>query len=75
MSIFGRVLTVTLVARRSREFAGTRFKKRGLNDQGRVANEVETVCSELTIIALVAMLSSSSYNFPCDHQVFPEPTS
>ncbi len=29
-------MTVTLVARRSRLFAGTRFKKRGLSDQGKV---------------------------------------
>jgi hypothetical protein len=40
--VFGRTVTLTLLARRSRHFAGTRFKKRGLNDQGKVANEVET---------------------------------
>lgn len=31
-----------LIARRSRFFAGTRFLKRGVNEQGHVANEVET---------------------------------
>jgi hypothetical protein len=40
VSIFGRQLTLTLVARRSRHFAGTRYRKRGINDQGFVANEV-----------------------------------
>ncbi|KAL4232644.1 phosphatidylinositol-3 [Mactra antiquata] len=33
---------ITLIARRSNEFAGTRFLKRGANSQGAVANEVET---------------------------------
>ncbi|GBF98113.1 phosphoinositide phosphatase [Raphidocelis subcapitata] len=42
VSVFGRQLTITLVARRSRHFAGTRYRKRGINDQGFVANEVET---------------------------------
>ncbi|KIZ00821.1 hypothetical protein MNEG_7144 [Monoraphidium neglectum] len=42
MSLFGRHITLTLVARRSRHFAGTRYRKRGINDQGFVANEVET---------------------------------
>lgn len=43
----GRALTITLVARRSKFFAGTRFRKRGVNDQGHVANhvEVEQICS------------------------------
>lgn len=40
ISVFGRTLTLTLVARRSRHFAGTRYRKRGINDQGFVANEV-----------------------------------
>ena len=31
-----------MIARRSKEFAGTRFLKRGANDEGHVANEVET---------------------------------
>ncbi|KAI5084664.1 hypothetical protein GOP47_0000833 [Adiantum capillus-veneris] len=34
--------TLTLVARRSRHFAGTRYLKRGVNAKGRVANDVET---------------------------------
>ena len=38
----GRVIFITLIARRSRHFAGARYLKRGVNDQGNVANEVET---------------------------------
>ena len=33
---------ITLIARRSRHFAGARFLKRGVNDCGHVANAVET---------------------------------
>ncbi len=40
-SIFGKPLTLTLIARRSRHFAGTRYLKRGVNDAGHVANDVE----------------------------------
>ncbi|KAL9969462.1 hypothetical protein ACROYT_G021682 [Oculina patagonica] len=40
--VYGRPIYVTLIARRSKEFAGTRFLKRGANDEGSVANEVET---------------------------------
>ncbi|KAJ6975538.1 phosphoinositide phosphatase SAC1-like isoform X2 [Populus alba x Populus x berolinensis] len=42
LSIFGRGFSVSLVSRRSRHFAGTRYLKRGVNDMGRVANDVET---------------------------------
>lgn len=38
---YGRYLNVTLVARRSRHFAGTRYLKRGVSEQGKVANDVE----------------------------------
>ena len=33
---------LTIIARRSRHFAGARFLKRGANEQGQVANHVET---------------------------------
>lgn len=33
---------ITLIARRSRHYAGARYLKRGVNDEGNVANEVET---------------------------------
>jgi hypothetical protein len=42
LSIYGRLVYVTLIARRSRFFAGARFLKRGANDLGYVANDVET---------------------------------
>eukprot|EP00516_Mucochytrium_quahogii_P003421 CAMPEP_0203756672 /NCGR_PEP_ID=MMETSP0098-20131031/9906_1 /ASSEMBLY_ACC=CAM_ASM_000208 /TAXON_ID=96639 /ORGANISM=" , Strain NY0313808BC1" /LENGTH=1028 /DNA_ID=CAMNT_0050648633 /DNA_START=519 /DNA_END=3602 /DNA_ORIENTATION=- len=40
-AVFSRSLTLTLIARRSRHFAGTRYLKRGVNDDGYVANDVE----------------------------------
>ncbi|GBG31302.1 Phosphoinositide phosphatase SAC1 [Hondaea fermentalgiana] len=40
-SILSRSLTLTLVARRSRFYAGTRYLKRGVNDDGYAANDVE----------------------------------
>jgi phosphatidylinositol 3,5-bisphosphate 5-phosphatase len=42
LAVFGRSLTITVISRRSKHFAGTRYRKRGVNDQGRVANDVET---------------------------------
>ncbi|THU53285.1 hypothetical protein C4D60_Mb10t12810 [Musa balbisiana] len=42
LSISGKVFMLTLIARRSRHFAGTRYLKRGVNEKGRVANDVET---------------------------------
>lgn len=41
VSVYGRPMYLTMIARRSKEFAGTRFLKRGANDEGHVANEVE----------------------------------
>ncbi|KAG6042941.1 hypothetical protein E4U17_001163 [Claviceps sp. LM77 group G4] len=42
LSIYGRTAHITVIARRSRHFAGARFLKRGANDLGYVANDVET---------------------------------
>ncbi|XP_028391065.1 polyphosphoinositide phosphatase-like [Dendronephthya gigantea] len=42
ISVYGRPLYLTLIGRRSNEYAGTRFLKRGSNDSGYVANDVET---------------------------------
>lgn len=42
ISVFGNPVFITLIARRSHYFAGARFFKRGVNNQGHVANEVET---------------------------------
>ncbi|KKK19164.1 hypothetical protein P175DRAFT_0487572 [Aspergillus ochraceoroseus IBT 24754] len=50
MSVYGRSVYITIIARRSRFFAGARFLKRGANDLGYVANDVETeqIVSEMT---------------------------
>lgn len=42
IGVFGKSIYLTLIGRRSNEFAGTRFLKRGANCQGSVANEIET---------------------------------
>lgn len=42
VSVLGKSIYITLIARRSHQFAGARFLKRGVNKQGFVANEVET---------------------------------
>ena len=42
LDVFGRMIYVTIIGRRSRFFAGARFLKRGVNDLGYVANDVET---------------------------------
>ncbi|RPB29412.1 hypothetical protein L211DRAFT_864066 [Terfezia boudieri ATCC MYA-4762] len=42
ISVYGRQIYITVIARRSRHFAGARFLKRGANDLGYVANDVET---------------------------------
>ncbi|KAL4430910.1 hypothetical protein ABPG75_006166 [Micractinium tetrahymenae] len=41
LALLGRTLQLTLVARRSRQFAGTRYLKRGVTDSGYCANDVE----------------------------------
>ncbi|XP_074382761.1 phosphoinositide phosphatase SAC2-like isoform X2 [Apium graveolens] len=41
-SFSGRDIKLTLIARRSQYYAGTRYLKRGVNEHGRVANDVET---------------------------------
>ncbi|KAL5786521.1 hypothetical protein ACOSQ2_008913 [Xanthoceras sorbifolium] len=42
LTVSGREFKLTLIARRSRHYAGTRYLKRGVNEKGRVANDVET---------------------------------
>jgi hypothetical protein len=42
IGIFSHGIYVTLIARRSRHFAGPRFFKRGIDNRGFVANEVES---------------------------------
>ena len=42
LSSFSKRVRITLISRRSRHFAGTRYLKRGLNREGAVANYVVT---------------------------------
>lgn len=58
--IYGRPVYVTLIARRSSKFAGTRFLKRGANCEGDVANEVET--EQLVCDASVMSFTAGSYS-------------
>lgn len=51
VNVLGRTVYVAVIARRSRHFAGARFLKRGVSEDGYVANEVEIeqiVCDALT---------------------------
>ncbi|KAI8457455.1 SacI homology domain-containing protein [Phakopsora pachyrhizi] len=41
LNVLGRTVYVAVIARRSRHFAGARFLKRGVSEDGYVANEVE----------------------------------
>ena len=42
ISVFGKLYRIVLISRRSRHFAGTRYRKRGINNRGQAANDVET---------------------------------
>ena len=42
LELAGNPVRMTLIARRSRHFAGTRYRRRGVSDSGHVANDVET---------------------------------
>ena len=62
VSLLGRPICLTLLSRRSAEFAGTRFRKRGVNTEGNVANEVETeqiVAVESTLLHPLGMRYTS----------------
>ncbi|XP_005914601.1 polyphosphoinositide phosphatase isoform X1 [Haplochromis burtoni] len=58
--IYGRPVHITLIARRSSKFAGTRFLKRGANCEGDVANEVET--EQVVHDASVMSFTAGSYS-------------
>ncbi|KAI3363733.1 hypothetical protein L3Q82_001349 [Scortum barcoo] len=58
--IYGRPVHITLIARRSSKFAGTRFLKRGANCEGDVANEVET--EQIVNDASVMSFTAGSYS-------------
>jgi hypothetical protein len=59
LRIFGRRIDFILVSRRSKHFAGTRYHKRGVNEEGKVANDVET--EQIVIDVSIPNGSSSSY--------------
>lgn len=57
ISVYGRQIYITVIARRSRHFAGARFLKRGANDLGYVANDVETE-------QIVSEMQNTSFHAP-----------
>ncbi|KAJ1664003.1 phosphatidylinositol-3,5-bisphosphate 5-phosphatase [Coemansia sp. RSA 1646] len=57
LSIFGRDIYITLIVLRSCIFAGVRYLKRGVNDAGYVANDVETE-------QIVNTMEVASFNMP-----------
>lgn len=65
---------MTIIARRSRYFAGARFLKRGANDMGYVANDVETeqIVSEVLTTSLHApgakLFASPNYTSYVQHR-------
>ncbi|KAJ0988508.1 hypothetical protein J5N97_006864 [Dioscorea zingiberensis] len=64
LSVSGKDYKLTLIARRSRHFAGTRYLKRGVNEKGRVANDVETeqIVSENALKGFPTRISSVVQN-------------
>ncbi|KAF2788723.1 polyphosphoinositide phosphatase-like protein Fig4 [Melanomma pulvis-pyrius CBS 109.77] len=74
LDVFGRRVYITIIARRSRHFAGARFLKRGSNDLGYVANDVETeqILSEALTTSLHApgprLYASPTYTSYVQHR-------
>lgn len=66
--MFGKSLFLTLIARRSRYYAGARYLKRGVNQKGHVANDVETeqIVIDGTITPL--LLSKSKWTSFVQHR-------
>lgn len=61
ISIYGKKIYITIIARRSRHFAGARFLKRGINYDGNVANEIET--EQIVSDMLVTSFHDPKYGF------------
>ncbi|KAI5212126.1 hypothetical protein AUEXF2481DRAFT_34459 [Aureobasidium subglaciale EXF-2481] len=74
LDVFGRSIYITIIGRRSRFFAGARFLKRGANDLGFVANDVETeqIVSEMLTTSFHApgpkMFSNPNYTSYVHHR-------
>ncbi|EPQ55803.1 hypothetical protein GLOTRDRAFT_138581 [Gloeophyllum trabeum ATCC 11539] len=77
LTVLGRVVYVTLIARRSRHYAGARYLKRGVNDEGNVANEVETeqIVSEALTTPFYYPAKRSSPTGPQERRPNPHYTS
>ncbi len=74
--VLTRIVYVTLIARRSRHFAGARFLKRGVTDKGQVANDVETeqiVNEPLTSAFYVPRRTANGKPTPADQSRDPSP--
>ena len=61
ISVYGKKFYITIIARRSHHFAGARFLKRGVNDKGNVANEIET--EQIVSDMLVSSFHDPKYGF------------
>lgn len=61
ISIYGKKIYITIIARRSHHFAGARFLKRGVNDKGNVANEIET--EQIVSDMLISSFHDPKYGF------------
>lgn len=61
ISIYGKKIYITIIARRSHHFAGARFLKRGVNDRGNVANEIET--EQIVSDMLISSFHDPKYGF------------
>ncbi|KAI5993700.1 SacI homology domain-containing protein [Pisolithus orientalis] len=73
LNILSRVVFVTLIARRSRHYAGARYLTRGVNEEGNVANEVET--EQIVSEALTTPFYVPSSEHPSRRQPSPHYTS
>ncbi|KZT52574.1 hypothetical protein CALCODRAFT_502129 [Calocera cornea HHB12733] len=68
---FSRIIYITLIARRSRHFAGARYLKRGVNEDGYVANEVET--EQIVSEALTTPFYAPTYDPETGFHLGPNP--
>ncbi|GBE87131.1 Polyphosphoinositide phosphatase [Sparassis crispa] len=77
LTVLGRVIFITLIARRSRHHAGARYLKRGVNDEGNVANEVETeqIVSETLTTPFYYPATQGSNEYPRARRPSPNFTS
>lgn len=72
-SIYGNVFGLTLIARRSRRYAGTRYLKRGIDDKGHVANDIEIEQiiedSDGYVSSYVQVCNSFFFSFPSIYSI------